>query len=95
MNKYLLYFFRSRIEELIKDGQSGQSELLLLLEDWCQYNNPNMEEAVNFILEYSDDLTDEFFDRFIEILDKYGKTEYALKCVRKIIEDRKKERFEL
>lgn len=95
MNKYLLYFFRNRIEELIKDGRSGQSELLLLLEDWCHYNNPNMEEAINFILEYSDDLTDEFFDRFIEILDKYGKTEYALRCVRTRIATLKKERFEL
>lgn len=92
MNRHLLYYYQSILEHLIK---YEPSELLRLIEDWIQYNNPNLEAGFNFILEHCDDLSDEFFDRFIEILDKYGKTEYALKCVRKIIEDRKKERFEL
>lgn len=92
MNKHLLYYYQSVIDNLIK---YESNELLHLIDDWIQYNNPNTEKAIDFILANSDELTDEFFDRFIEILDKYGKTEYALKCVRKIIEDRKKERFEL
>ena len=92
MNRHLLYYYQSVIDHLIK---YESNELLRLIEDWIQYNNPNLEAGINFILANSDELTDEFFDRFIEILNKYGKTEYALKCVRKIIEDRKKERFEL
>lgn len=92
MKRRLLYYNQSIIEHLLK---YDKFELLRLIEDWIQYNNPDLEAGIDLILENSDDLTDEFFDRFIEILDKYGKTEYALKCVRKIIEDRKKEHFEL
>lgn len=86
-------FYQSIIKHLIEKNEL--LDLLRLIEDWIRYDNTNMEEAINFILENSDRLTDKFFDSFIEILDKYGKTEYALMCVRKIIEDRKKERFEL
>lgn len=69
--------------------------LLEFLEDWIQYNNKRFEEAINYIFENSDDLPDEFFDKFIEILDRYNKTEFALMCVRHLIERKKKERFEL
>ena len=86
-------FYQSIIKHLIEKNEL--LDLLRLIEDWIQYDNPNFEAGINYILENSDELTDKFFDRFIEILDKYGKTEYALRCVKKIIEDRKKERFEL
>lgn len=92
MNRHLLYYYQSIIDHLIK---YESHDLLRLIDDWIRYNNPNLEACINYILENSDDLTDEFFDRFLEILDKYGKTEFALQCVRKLIEDRKKERFEL
>lgn len=92
MNKYLLYYQQSVIEDLI---ENNEFELLQAMDKWCEYNNPLLENAIKVILDNSDDLTDEFFDRFIEILDKYGKTEYALWCVRKRIETLKKERFEL
>lgn len=89
--RHLLYYYQSLLEHLIGEP----SALLYLLEDWCKYNNVNLDLAIDLILEHSDELTDEFFDRFIEILDKYGKTEFALLCVRKLIEDCRKERFEL
>ena len=92
MSVHILYYQRSVIKDLI---ENNEAELIQAMEKWCKYNNPLLEDAIDIILENSDELTDEFFDRFIEILDKYGKTEYALRCVRKIIETRKKERFEL
>lgn len=91
MSGYVSY--QSIIKHLIEKEELF--DLLLLLDDWIQYNNSNSELAIDFILENLDDLTDEFFDKFIEILDKHNKTEYALKCVRKKIETLKKERFEL
>lgn len=92
MNDYLLVIFQDNLRQLIKYNISYFFELL---EYWCKSDNCNLEIAVDFILEDSDVLSDEFFDRFIEILDKYGKTEYALRCVRTRIETLKKERFEL
>jgi len=83
----------SIIKHLIKKNEL--SDLLCLFEEWIKYDNKRFETGINYIFENSDGLTDEFFDRFIVILDKYGKTEFALKCVRKLIETHKKERFEL
>lgn len=92
MKRRLLYYNQSIIEHLLK---YDKFELLRLMEDWIQYNNPNLEAGIDLILEHSDDLTNEFFDRFLEILDRYNKTELALICVRHWIERKKKEKFEL
>ena len=89
--RYGTYYY-SLIGHLI---ETDKFELLRLIEDWIQYNNPNLPNAIEYILEYSVELNDEFFDRFIELLDKYGKTEDAILCVRKLIERNKKERFAL
>lgn len=86
------FYYHSLITHLI---ENDEFDLLRLMTDWCQYNNPRLHDAVELILENIDELSDDFFDRFIELLDKYEKTEDALLCVRKLIEREKKERFVL
>lgn len=85
-------FYYSLIAHLI---ETNRFKLLNLIEDWFEYNNPNLPNAVEYILEYIDELPEEFYCKFIELLNKYNKTEWALLCVRKRIEREKKERFEL
>lgn len=89
--RYGTYYY-SLIGRLI---ETDKFELLRLLEDWIQYNNPNLSNAIEYILDYSVELNDEFFDKLIKLLDHYDKTEFALKCVRHMIEREKKERFAL
>ena len=81
------------IEYMIKNN--NEEEILYIIDSWTKYNNPFLSDVIAVIFENSDDLTNEFFDRLIEILDRYDKTEFALKCVRHIIEREKKERFVL
>lgn len=85
-------FYYSLIAHL---NETNRFKLLHLIEIWLKYNNPNLPNAVEYILEYIDELPVEFYDKFIELLNKYNKTEWALLCVRKRIEREKKERFEL
>lgn len=87
--RYGTYYY-SLIGHLI---ETDKSELLRLIEDWIKYNNPNLNNAVEYILEYSIKLPNEFFDKFIMLLDNYNKTEYALLCVRKLSERKEKEKF--
>lgn len=87
--RYGTYYY-SLIGHLI---ETDKSELLRLMEDWIKYNNPNLNNAVEYILEYGVKLPNEFFDRFIMLLDNYNKTEYALLCVRKLSERKEKEKF--
>lgn len=87
--RYGTYYY-SLIGRLL---ETDRTELFRLLEDWIIYNNPNLHNAIEYVLEYSIDLPDEFFDKFITLLDKYDKTEDALLCVRKMFERKKKERF--
>lgn len=89
--RYGTYYY-SLIGHLL---ETDKPELFRLIEDWIIYNNPNLPNAIEYILEYSVDLPDEFFDKFITLLDKYGKTEDALLCIRKMLERKKKERFAL
>lgn len=86
--RYGTYYY-SLIGHLI---ESDERELLRLLEDWLRYNNPNLKNAIEYILEYGYKPTDNFFNSFITLLDNYNKTEYALLCVR-ILAERKKESF--
>jgi hypothetical protein len=87
--RYGTYYY-SLIGHLV---ETDTSDLLRLLSDWAQYNNPNLNNAIDYILEYGVKLSDEFFEKLIEILDKYNKIEPALLCVRELSERKKKERF--
>lgn len=89
--RYGTYYY-SLIGHLI---ETDKVDLLRLMGDWIQYNNPNLPNAIEYILEYNYMLNDEFFDKLIELLDKYNKIEEALLCVRMMSERKKKERFEL
>lgn len=80
------------IEYLI---ENNEHELVCLIESWAKYNNPFLGNAIAVIFENADDLTNEFFDRLLEILDRYSKTEFALKCVRCMIEREKRSVFVL
>lgn len=93
MNEYLKQYFRDAI--IRAKISNNTNELMLIMEDWIKYNNPNLKEGIELIFENSDYLSEKFFDRFIEILDENGKTEYALQCVLEMITKIKKERFEL
>lgn len=92
MNNFVLLSFQKNLRQLIK---KDASHFLKLLEYWCEYDKSYLDIAIDVIFENSDDLTNEFFDRFLEILDRYNKTELALICVRHWIERKKKEQFEL
>jgi hypothetical protein len=87
--RYGTYYY-SLIGHLV---ENDRTELFRLLSDWIQYNNPNLNNAIDYILEYNDKLPDEFFEKLIEILDKYNKIEPALLCARELIKRKKKERF--
>ena len=93
MNEYLKQYFRYAI--IRANINNNANELLLIMEDWIKYNNPNLKAGIEIIFENSDYLPENFFDRLIEILDENGKTEYALQCVMEMITKIKKERFEL
>jgi hypothetical protein len=92
MNTTLITTLRALIDYLIEENKR---ELLDLLRDWLHYHNRNVEPVIKYILENSDKLTDDFFDELIKLLDEYNETEFALLCVRRIIEREKKERFTL
>ena len=92
MNTTLLSTLRALLDYLIEENER---ELLDLLHDWMHYHNRNLEPAIEYIFENSDELTDDFFDELIKLLDQYNKTELALLCVRRIIGREKKERFTL
>lgn len=87
--RYGTYYY-SLIGHLL---ETDRTELFRLLEDWLEYNNPNLPNAIEYILEYAVELPDEFYNKFIEVLNRYNKTEWALLCVRKMIDREKKERF--
>lgn len=76
--------------------ETDELQLLDLLSDWLQYNNKNCTLAIELILDNSDILSDDFFEKFIVLLDKYNHTEYALLVIRDIINRQKnKDRFTL
>ena len=86
--RYGTYYY-SLIGHLL---ETDERELLRLLEDWIRYNNPNLNNAIEYILDYGVKPTNEFFDKLITLLDNYNKTEYALLCIR-MLSERKKENF--
>lgn len=86
--RYGTYYY-SLIGHLI---ETDERELLRLLEDWIQYKNPNLNNAIEYILEYGAKPTNEFYNKLIVILDNYNRIEYALMCIR-VLSERKKESF--
>lgn len=69
--------------------ETDELQLLDLLSDWLKYNNKNCTLAIELILDNSDILSNDFFEKFIVLLDKYNYTKYALLVIRDIINKQK------
>lgn len=76
--------------------ETDEPQLLDLFSDWLKYDNENCTLAIKLILDNSDKLSDDFFEKFIVLLNKYNYTEYALLVIRDVINRQKNiDRFKL